>query len=245
VDTAFSYGNGASETRVGKVMKTRRNEVFLATKVQERNGEKAMRIVEGSLKRLQTDHVDLLHIHQLADEDDLKRVEAPDGVLKVLYKLRDQKVARAIGITCHASPTALKLALERNDFDCTQMALNAGTAAMIGSPFKPMVPSGGTFQELALPVAKKKNLGVIAMKVFAQEALVGPATPDKLLRYALSLPVTAAVAGMPKLEHIEANIEVARTFKPLPASEMQQMSRDLSAKYRASIERMFHDHVDA
>ena len=70
VDTAFSYGNGKSEERVGKVMKTRRKEVWLATKVQNRNEDEAMRIIEGSLRRLQTDHVDLLHIHALGDEEE-------------------------------------------------------------------------------------------------------------------------------------------------------------------------------
>src|SRR5438105_12949254 len=123
LDTAFAYGNGLSETRVGKVMATRRREVFLATKVPERNGDAAMRIIEGSLKRLQTDHLDLIHIHSLTSPEDLAAIEAKDGVLEVLYKLRDQKVTKAIGVTCHTDPTVLKTALERNDFDCTQMAL--------------------------------------------------------------------------------------------------------------------------
>lgn len=103
-------------------MATRRKEVFLATKVQERDGEEAMRIVEGSLKRLQTDQVDLIHIHALMDEEDLARIEKKGGPLVVLLKMRDQKITKNIGITCHHDPTVLKLALERHDFDCTQMA---------------------------------------------------------------------------------------------------------------------------
>src|SRR5947207_3858731 len=71
MDTAYGYGNGLSEERVGKVMKTRRKGIFLATKINKRNGDEAMRILEGSLKRLQTDQVDLIHIHQLQSEDDL------------------------------------------------------------------------------------------------------------------------------------------------------------------------------
>src|SRR6266851_8741795 len=70
VDTAYGYGNGVSEERVGKVMKTRRKEVWLATKINKRDGDEAKRIIEGSMKRLQTDHVDLLHIHSLTDEAD-------------------------------------------------------------------------------------------------------------------------------------------------------------------------------
>ncbi len=113
LDTAYGYGNGKSETRVGEVIKNRRKEVFRATKINARNGDDAQRILEGSLKRLQTDQVDLVHVHSLAGADDLEKVEAKDGVLNVLYKLRDQKVTRFIGITSHTDPAALKTAIPR------------------------------------------------------------------------------------------------------------------------------------
>ena len=79
VDTAYSYGDGKSEERVGKVMKTRRAEVWLTTKVQDRSGDGAMRILEGSLKRLQTDHLDLIHIHSLTTPDDLAKSKRLTG----------------------------------------------------------------------------------------------------------------------------------------------------------------------
>ena len=75
MDTAYSYGNGRSEERVGKVMKTRRQGIFLATKIDARKGDEAQRILEGSLNRLQTDHLDLIHVHSLTDERDLAAVE--------------------------------------------------------------------------------------------------------------------------------------------------------------------------
>jgi aryl-alcohol dehydrogenase-like predicted oxidoreductase len=247
VDTAYSYGDGVSEERAGKVIKSRREEIFLATKVSERDGEKAMRIVEGSLKRLQTDHVDLLHIHSLGDEKDLAEVESPQGVLKVLYKLRDEKVAGAIGITCHSDPAVLAQALERHDFDCTQMALNAALAGMAGGPggFGPRLLGPASFQTVALPVARRKNMGVIAMKVFAQGALAERTPAEMLLRYSMSLPVATAVAGMPKPEQIEANIETARNFTPLSAAQMEELSERLSAEHKAALDRFFLHHVDA
>ena len=104
MDTAFGYGNGLSEERVGKVMKDRRKGIFLATKINKRKGDEAMKILEGSLKRLQTDQVDLIHIHDLKGADDLAAAEAKDGVLAVLRKLRDQKVTRFIGVTSHTDP---------------------------------------------------------------------------------------------------------------------------------------------
>jgi len=247
MDTAYSYGNGKSEERVGKVMKTRRKDVFLATKVEVRNGDEAQRILEGSLKRLETDHLDLIHVHSLTDEQDLAKVEAPDGVLKVLHKLRDQKVTRFIGVTSHTDPVVLKMALERHDFDCTQMALNAARVGMRNGAHS-MVPNEAlkdSFEDVALPVARRKKMGVIAMKIFAQEALLGQASPEKLIYYPLSLPgVTVAVAGMPKFEFIEQNVSLVKAFKPLPPGEMKQLSARLAARNKVALDRFFSTHVD-
>ena len=249
VDTAMSYGTGVSETRVGKVMKTRRDQVWLATKLDERNGDKAMAAIEASLKRLQTDHVDLLHIHGLKGPEDLAEIESAKGVLKVLYKAREQKMARFIGITCHADPAALKNALERHDFDCTQMALNGARVGMKSGGKGGMSPNpysvAESFEGLALPVANRKKMGVIAMKVFGQEHLVASAPVEKLIGYSLSLPVSACVAGMPKMEHIEENIRVAKAFKPLSQKEMKTLSDDLSSKHKLALDMFFRDHIDA
>jgi uncharacterized protein len=247
VDTAHNYGGGKSEERVGKVMAQRRKEVVLATKIAARKGDDAMRQIELSLKRLQTDHLDVMHIHALTSDDDLAAIEAPDGVLNVMLKAREQKLTRFIGITCHAAPQSLKTALERHDFDCTQMALNAARARMAegsgGMKATPMKEGG--FEALALPVAKRKNLGVIAMKAFGQEQILGRAPIEKLLYYSMSLPVSTVSVGMPKLEHIEQNIELARKFKPLSEAERQQLSASIGQEHRLALESFFQHHVDA
>jgi aryl-alcohol dehydrogenase-like predicted oxidoreductase len=248
IDSADDYGSGhLSEQRIGKAIKGRRNGIFLVSKVTPRSGDEAKRAMELSLKALDVDRLDLLHIHQLADEDDLAQVEAKGNVLDQLLKFRDQKMTRFIGITSHANPATLKTALERHDFDCTQMALNAGQVAMMNGTGG-MVPNKAmklSFETTALPVAVRKKMGVLGMKVFAQEALVGQATPQKLLYYTLSLPVTAAVVGMPKLEHIAENVRLAKTFQPLPAAEMLQLSGRLSARNKQALDRFFEHHVDA
>lgn len=241
VDSAQSYGNGKSEELVGRVMATRRKEVFLVTKITVREAEAAMRAVERSLQRLQTDHLDLLHIHSLDGEKDLARIEAPDGLLKLLYKLRDQKVTRFIGVTCHTGASTLRIALERHDFDCTQMALNAALMGSSGEKFTRQ----DCFETIALPVANRKKLGVIAMKVFAQDRIPGPPPAEQLIRYAMSLPVTATVIGMPKPEHLEQNVELAKAFKPMPPAEMRRLSDTLSAAHKAALDRYFAHHVDA
>ena len=250
IDSADDYGKEhLSEQRIGKAIKGRRDSIFLATKLSNRNGAESQRIVEESLKALQVDRLDLLHIHSLTSAEDLTVIEAKGGVLEQALKLRDQKMTRFIGITCHADPAALKTALERHDFDCTQMALNAGMVSMKnGGAGRGMVPNEAmqaSFETLALPVAVRKKMGIIGMKVFAQDALVGQSAPEKLLRYTLSLPVATAVVGMPKLEQIEENVRVAKAFKPLSASEMKEISGALSMKNKASLDQYFRNHIDA
>jgi predicted aldo/keto reductase-like oxidoreductase len=247
VDTAQTYGNGVSEKRVGKVMATRRKEVFLVTKIQERDPDKAMARLDESFKNLQTDRIDLVHIHSLTNEDDLATLGKKDSVLERLLKRRDGKSVRFVGITSHTDPVVLKMALERHDFDCTQMALNAGQVAMKngtgGMVVNPAMKT--SFETEALPVALKKKMGVLAMKVYAADGIVGQAPLDKLLYYAMSLPVSACVVGMPKLEYIAENIQLAKRFRPLPEGERRSLSEALSSKNKQALDRYFREHVDA
>lgn len=233
-DTAADYGKGESETRVGRFLATHRREVFLATKVPpaSRTRDAALRDVEASLKRLGTDHVDLLHLHGLENAADLAKMEAKDGALRALYDLRAQKVTRFIGMTSHADGTALAQAIERHDLDCVQMAMNPSRALQ--------------FEELALPAANRKRLGVIQMKVTGQDKLLGPGQADAatLLRYAWSLPISAAVCGMPKLEHLEANVAAARAFTtPFSATELDAL-RQRYASHTGEMARFFERHAD-
>ena len=247
LDTAQAYGNGKSETWVGEVMKTRRKEVFLATKVRDRGYDEAARWTEASFKRLNTDRVDLIHIHNLWGDEDLAAAEK--GVLKLLLELREQKACRFIGVTSHTFPDTLAKALERHDFDCTQMALNA---ALQGRSTEgknlPPIPEN-SFERIALPVAKRKNLGVIAMKVTAQDGLMGHGAGksgiEALLRYSLSLPVAVAVVGMPKLEHIRQNTQLVRDFQPMPPDEMRRFSTEMADANKVAMDRYFCCHEDA
>ena len=246
IDTANDYGNGKSEERIGKVMATRRKDVTLATKIPARTADDGRRQIEQSLKRLQTDHLDVLHIHELKNAVDLAKIEAKGGVLEALHEARDQKIARAIGITCHADPAALKAALEHNDFDCTQMALNAGMASMAPAPKGMKISPAGksSFEELALPVANKKHLGVIAMKVFGQEQLLGAASVDKLLTYSLSLPVSVASVGMPHLDHIDHNADLARHFSPMSTRERRKLQESIESGRKIAMAEFFGRHAD-
>ncbi len=247
LDTAHAYGDGKSEERIGQVMATRRKQVVLSTKIPARTAEQARRQIELSLKRLQTDHLDVLHIHDLKGEKDVAAIEARGGVLEALYEAREKKIARAIGITSHANPAGLRDLLERHDFDCTQMALNAGLARMADLPGgMKATPSGSeSFERLALPVANRKKMGVIAMKVFGQEQLIGAVPVEKLLAYALSLPVSLVSLGMPRLEHIEGNAAFARTFTPMTEEQRREISDSIERTKKVSMLNFFQTHQDA
>jgi hypothetical protein len=247
VDSAASYGDGQSERWIGEFLKTHKKDFFLVTKIGgNRSYDDAMRIIERSLKNLGVSQVDLMHIHALGNEDDLAKIEAPNGQLKAMHEAKSQKLARFIGITCHQNPQVLKTALTRHDFDSTQMALNIaqiGNAAPSDKAGEGMTGASG-FEAVAMPVALRKKMGLTAMKVFAQEKLLGKAAPEMLLRYAMSLPVAATTVGMPQTDHIDFNLNVAKNFKPLAPEEMKSLPSGVSAQMRASIDRFFSDHVD-
>jgi uncharacterized protein len=233
LDTAYAYGDGQSETRVGKVMASRRKQVWLATKIPDRTRDEFLRRLEASLKRLQTDHVDLVHIHSLGQADDLAKIEAPNGALKGLMEAREQKMARFVGMTSHTNGEVMAEAIKRHDLDCVQMALNASR--------------NGRFEELALPAANAKNLGVIAMKVTGQEFLVGDgpgkADMNSLLRYSMGLPVTTAVVGMPRPEMLAHNVETARNYSALSDSEKERLRQQLNPA-REGLEKRLVGHLD-
>jgi aryl-alcohol dehydrogenase-like predicted oxidoreductase len=247
IDTAHSYGNGKSEERVGKIMATRRKEVILATKIPGRTADQARREIELSLKRLRTDHLDVLHVHALKNAADLAAIEASGGVLEALHEARDQRITRAIGITSHADPLAMRDALERHDFDCVQMALNAGLAVMEDAPggMKAKPLGSDSFERLALPVAVRKGMGVIAMKVFGQDQLLSATTPEQMLRYALSLPVSLASLGMPRVQHIEQNASFARSFVSMSPRQRRRLRESVSQEHRHAMLQFFTNHIDA
>ena len=250
IDTANSYGNGKSETMCGPVVEKRRSEIFLITKLKERTADGAMRQFEQSLKRLRTDRVDLVHVHRVDTDEDLAKIEAKGGVLEALYKLREQKAVRCIGITAHADPAPLAKAIDRNDFDCVQFPLNAALSGISLAGFKPPHPGERTycFESVVLPIALRKKMGILAMKVFVQGKLLGQgptkADPETLLRYALSLPVSCAVLGMSTPAIIAQDAAWARSFTPMTPEEMQALSDRLAPVNKVVFDRFFAHHSD-
>jgi len=217
IDTAELYGGGRSERKIGQVMKTRRKEVYLATKTLKRDYDGAMRDLEGSLKNLQTDHIDCWQLHTVAKQDE-EQIFASNGALKALEKARDEKIVRFLGITGHKQPFVLKRCIERFPFDTILMALNPADKSM------PDNENDASFIENLLPVAVEKKMGIIGMKVAGGGRLFkegGFSAMEESMNYVLSLPVSTVIIGITKLDEIDENVRIARSFKPLPADEMR------------------------
>jgi len=222
-DTAhdYVYNNVVSEERLGLVLKDRRDEVFLSTKLGERTYDGGMRQLEESLTRLQTDRLDILQIHLIRSLEDVDAICAENGVLKVLQKAKDEKVARFIGFTGHLDAQAMTEMQSRNDFDTMLIALNH------------YAERKGDFENLAIPAAAEKGMGVLVMKVIRPKETVEGISPKELIRYALSLErVSAAAIGIDSLDVLKKNIDLAKNFQKMSPAEMQKMTAALKPFFR-------------
>ena len=170
IDTSSIYGGPErwSEQYVGKVMKQRRSDAFLATKTKERTRDGSMQMLETSLKLLQTDHVDLWQLHDIGTMTDINEIFAKGGAMDALLEARDQKIVRYLGITGHYRPDALIEAIHRHPFDTILMAVNAAD------------PHHYSFSDQLLPLAVEKQMGIIGMKVPARGRLLSSWTPPSI-----------------------------------------------------------------
>jgi uncharacterized protein len=204
LDTSPDYG---SEPHVGQVMRTRRDEVFLATKVNNRSKDGVLDELKASLRALRTDHVDLIQVHAVNAWADLEQALAPDGAVAALEQARQEGLARFIGITGHARPEILAEGLRRYPFDTVLVALGMPDH-LVSAP-----------DRFVLPVAQEKGAGVVAMKVYGH----GTITYRGLaLRFSLGLPaVSLAILGMKAIEEIEDNVSLANLVRPLEDRERE------------------------
>ncbi len=227
-DTAWAYDNKElgiiSEERVGEVVKSRRNEIFLSTKVTSRDPDEAMRQIETSLKRLQTDHLDLLKIHSVQNEADVAHLMEKGNLIDMLVKLKSQGICRFIGYSGHSDAEAMKMMAETGVFDSMLIAMN----------HYGMANNSQKRQELAIPTAKKQGMGVMLMKVVRPRETVKGLQPEDLIKYALSLNGSdGIVLGVDSLEIVKSNLEILRNFKPMDEQKMKEMAQQLTP---------FHNH---
>ena len=232
IDTAPLYGGGASERYIGEALEGRRNDVFLATKTDDRSYDGSMRSLEGSLKRLGTDHVDLWQIHNVQTPADVDFILSREGAVKALERAREEGTVRFTGITGHRDPFVLKRAIESHPFDAILMAIN------------PADRHSASFIDNLLPEAVRQNMGIMAMKVPSRGKLFRPGgvtTMELAMRYALSHPVSTLVIGVADISELEENVRIAHEFTPLNPREMADLEELTKPYYADAL--WYRDHM--
>jgi hypothetical protein len=239
IDTSSIYGGPErwSEQYVGRVMKTRRQDTFLATKTKERTRDGSLRMIEKSLALLNTDYVDLWQLHDIGLPEDANAIFAKGGAMEALLQMKEQKVVRYLGVTGHYRPEALIDAINRYPFDTILLALNAADMHI------------HSFTEQLLPLAVEKQMGIIGMKVPARGRLLSSWTPPPIekqqhswegsaiatrsgvmnmrdaMHFTLSHPVSTVIVGCDNLAQLEENVQIAREFTPLSQSQMASLNQ--------------------
>jgi aryl-alcohol dehydrogenase-like predicted oxidoreductase len=216
-DNAWEYHQGLSEEKLGIALKGKRNNVTVMSSVctHGRNQDVAMRMLEASLNRLQTDHLDVWQIHEVIYHNDPELIYARDGVLEALTRAKQQGKARFVGFNGHKHPAIHLEMLERGyAFDVIQMPLN------------PLDPGFRSFEINVLPLANERGIAVLGMMSMGGSGELiskGAFTPFQALSYAMSLPVAATISGIDSMEVLDQNLAILRDFKPLSADQMQTL----------------------
>ena len=216
-DNCWEYYNGKTEDWLGQALQGRRDRVFLMTKVctHGRGGDLALRMLEQSLRRLRTDHLDLWQIHGIVYDNDPELAYAKGGVLEAFDQAKKQGKTRFVGFTGHKDPTFhLKMLELGYPFDSVQMPLN------------PFDASFHSFETAVLPEVNRRGMAPLGMKSMGGTAWAvkqGIVAAEELLRYAMSLPVAVTICGMDSLEVLRQNVRVASGFTPMTAAEMDAL----------------------
>lgn len=216
-DNAWEYHDGLSEERLGKALKGKRDRVIVMTKVCTHGRDKkvAMRMLEESLRRLQTDHLDVWQIHEVVYDNDPDLIFASNGAAEALVAAKQQGKVRFIGFTGHKDPEIhLKMLSHDFPFDTVQMPLNCCDATF------------RSFETHVLPEAQRRGIAAFGMKSLGGSGEFvrhGVITAEQGLRYAMSLPVATTISGIDSMEVLNQNLKVAVNFEPLAATQMQSL----------------------
>jgi predicted aldo/keto reductase-like oxidoreductase len=233
LDNCWDYNDGASEVRMGKALRDGyRQRVFLMTKIDGRSAREAARQLDESLRRLQTDHVDLVQHHEMLRFEDADRIFQEDGAQRALQDARAAGKLRYIGFTGHKHPRVhlhtLELARQHDvTFDTVQMPLN-----VMDAHFR-------SFEQLVLPELVRQQIGVLGMKPLANGRILQSKTVTAVecLHYALNLPTSVVITGCDSVAILEQALDAARTFRPMDkATQVALLARTADAAAKGEFE---------
>lgn len=213
-DTAPKYSNGQSEERLGKSFGKRREQVWIATKTHDRTRDGSLRLLEGSLKRLQTDHVEEWRLHHVTTMEEVDQIFAKGGAMEALLEAKEQGLVKHVSISGHTDPRVQLEAISRYPFDSALVAVSAMDHLIY------------SFAHEFLPVANEKGVAVVGMKLLALGALAP--WYEKALRYTFSLPISTAIVGMESMEQLEKNLAVAKAFQPMSDIEQLEFLKEIA-----------------
>lgn len=211
MDNCWDYNEGLSEIRMGKALRENgnRQKVFLMTKIDGRSKKEAMRQLEHSLERLQTDCIDLVQHHEILRFEDPNRIFDPEGANAALLEAKQQGKLRYIGFTGHKDPRVhlymLEVAQENGfHFDTAQMPVN-----LMDAHFR-------SFSNMVVPECVKQGVGVLAMKTMGNGQILKSktVTPIECLQYALHLPTSVVITGIDSMEILDQAFRAADSFRP-------------------------------
>lgn len=240
MDNCWDYNDGVSETRMGKALQNGdRDKVFLMTKIDGRTKELAAKQIDESLKRLQSDRVDLLQFHEVIRLEDPDRIFAEDGAIAAFLEAKQAGKTRYIGFTGHKDPMVhlrmLEIAKEYGlEFDTVQMPLN-----VLDAHFR-------SFEHHVLPVLVERGIGVLGMKSMADGHILKSKAvkPIECLHYALNLPTSVVITGIDSMEILDQAIEAADTFKTMSDGEVSALlSRTTEAAAKGRYEPFKTDNI--
>ena len=219
LDNCWDYNGGQSEIRMGKALRDGyRQKAFLMTKIDGQTKQAASQQLEESLRRLQTDHIDLLQFHEVIRETDPDRIFGKGGGMEAALEAKKQGKIRYIGFTGHKSPDMhlkmLKTAFAHDfTFDAVQMPLN-----VMDAHFE-------SFEKKVLPVLVEHKIGVLGMKPMGDKLILKSktATPVECLHYAMNLPTSVVITGCDSIDILHQALEAARSFKPMSSTEVASL----------------------
>ncbi len=216
-DNAWEYHEGLSEERLGKALKGKRDQAIVMTKVCTHGRDKAtaMRMLEESLRRLQTGHLDIWQVHEVIYDNDPDLIFGKDGAIEALDQAKKQGKVRFVGFTGHKDPSIhLKMLSHNYSFDTVQMPLNCFDG------------SYRSFERLVLPELNRRGIAPLGMKSLggSGEAIKnGAVTVAEALRYAMSLPVATTISGMESVDVLHQNLQIARGFTAASPKELSEL----------------------